>query len=661
MWATLRKIWLRIHLWIAVVVALLGFAYFINQGLTFSDTLPTTPEEGNLLYVGTQFTLGRYQPYEDYSPWLSQMPLAYLLPGLVQHWFGPGMDLGRMVALGVGALALAGIWLVVRRNADLWWAAFAVLAVALNPTYVQAFSRVSTAGLVSMLVAWMLFFGLGAERQDRELMVAAFLAGLAGMSQQSMLWVLPLFVMYVFWQFDKRAGWLTLLAGLLPVIAVHIAFWPGILRVWANLLPQDLIPWLENYRTLSPGPFLPDGFSWLPIGTWIRDRQHLAWVGLRTFGEVIRVNFVVFFGLLTTLLLWPWLRKNRPSGRSLTKVFFNQHKQVVFLVVTFILLLAVSLWASNGRACQFDCLPQSVLSFYMFGLALVPIAAYGWREEIPFWKQILVVAAVALFLIALEFNYPTDYQDFRKDFVRNTLDLNVPTWQDGKLVRGSQQVWQVMEEKTSWDPDSVRAFILEKDLAVSLVRWIKVLGFLILVIPLAYALSEKFMLGSENYGTFMLTFILMVGMLFSWSHFLGGFLAEDTCKESVVASYERVGKRVDSLFPEGSQLYWGVDDVMPLLFLPGAEVFTPQLNGMYTFLEMDPADTDGLYRNGLWNSTLRDQWLEQADFILLEEQVFDADWQERVTEGQYELVFTSQRLAGCREQTPRFVVLEPVP
>ena len=32
---------------------------------------------------------GEYQPYQDYGVWTNHMPPSFLIPGLIQVWFGP--------------------------------------------------------------------------------------------------------------------------------------------------------------------------------------------------------------------------------------------------------------------------------------------------------------------------------------------------------------------------------------------------------------------------------------------------------------------------------------------------------------------------------------------------------------------------------------------
>jgi len=662
MWRKIKQGLFRAHAAIAVIVGLLGLSYFIYQALAYADALPpVAPDEGMNLYQGYLFAAGRYQPFQDNGPWTFQMPLSYLLPGFVQNQFGLGMYIGRMFAIAVGGLTILGLWLAVRRNSNLWWAAAAVWVVSLNPTYVQYFSQVKTEALVSLFFAWMLAFGLGADRQDWELALAGLFAGLAGMTHLNALIVLPLFVLYAFWQFERRVGLYVLLAGLLPVAVIHILYWPDVLRVWANFFPQDLWSWTETYHTPSREDLLPANFSWWPISDWLSNPGHLAWIGLRALGQAVRVHFVVFFSSLATLLLWPWLRSTRPGGRSITRAFFSQHKQIVFLLVTFLVMVGVSMWGANGRACQFTCLPDSIMYFFVFGLVMVPLAASGWREEIPFWKEVLVIAVVLLLLITIEFNFNSDYLDFRFDLIKNTFDLTPPTLEFGMIVEGESKIWEILENRFGFDHFPLRQFILTNDNAVIWLRWIKILGFMLVITPLAYRISEKYTLGPENYGTFVLMFTLLVGFVFSGTRFFGGSLAMDTCEDSVISSYEKIGERLDNVIPDGSQVYWGVNENMLLLYMPEKEVFPAQLNADSTYLDDPNADPEWLTRFGWWNPVLKEQWIAEADYIVLETRRFNSQWQERIDAGQLEQVYRSQPAASCRAAETSLLVFKPVP
>ncbi len=116
---------------------------------------------------------------------------------------------------------------------------------------------------------------------------------------------------------------------------------------------------------------------------------------------------------------------------------------------------------------------------------------------------------------------------------------------------------------------------------------------------------------------------------------------------------------MNDLIPPGSQIYWGVESKMLLLYLPEAEVFAPQLDGAAAYIDDPDADTEMLYRFGWWNSELKEEWLQQADYILVENRWFDEGWQARLDDGQLERVYLSEQVASCRGDASRIVVLIP--
>ena len=125
-------------------------------------------------------------------------------------------------------------------------------------------------------------------------------------------------------------------------------------------------------------------------------------------------------------------------------------------------------------------------------------------------------------------------------------------------------------------------------------------------------------------------------------------------------AYEQVGAELHDLIPPGSQVYWDVKADMLLLYLPEAEVFTPQLNATFTYIDDPDADTETLYRFGWWNPVLKEEWIQQSDYILIENRFFDEEWQSRLDAGQLEQVFLSEPVASCRGDASRIVVLAPV-
>ncbi len=654
--------WQQHHLSIALIAGLAGLVYLIVQAVSFAERLPTIVwDESMYLYKGYLFAAGRYTPFEDFGPWTNQLPVSFLIPGYVQEWFGPGMRTSRTYAVVVGALAALGLWLTMRRNAGPWWAAAAVWTLALNPTYVQVFSQSFAQTLVSMLFAWMLFFGLGAKRQDWELILAAFMAGLAGMARVNVLPALPLLILYVFWQHGSRPGFKALAAGLLPVVFFHVLYWPEILKFWAYWIPPEIFSAIEPFRSPWQEIFLPPDFAWFPLSRWTNDPASLQWIGIRAFWQSIRVNFVIFFGLLTAAFLYRRGAGGKADSESRQVVAFSPEKELAYLAVSFFILYAVHLYAANGRGCQFVCLPGYIMFFFMFGFVLIGRSASFWRLDQPAWKQVLMVVLVLALLLALEYNFNSDYLDFRYDLIRNTFDIEIPRLKDGRIVEGTGLLWELLENKFGYDHFPLRQFILHTETAVHLVRWIKMAGLVLLAAPLLYRVLRRRVGLRLGFGVFVLVFVLGYGLLASGSRLFGRHLTMEACQDSVIASYEQVGAELADLIPPGSQVYWDVKADMLLLYLPEVETFTPQLNATFTYVDDPTADPETLFRFGWWNPVLKERWVQEADYILVENRFFDEEWQARLEAGEVEQILLTEPVASCRGDDARIVVLVPTP
>lgn len=107
-------------------LALGGAIVYFLQSLRYAFTLLSVEDEGGYLLKGYWYVTGQYIPFQDYGPFTNHMPLAFLIPGYIQQWFGTGLRSGRFFAVFLGLLFLVGLWLLVRRLAGHWWAAAAV-------------------------------------------------------------------------------------------------------------------------------------------------------------------------------------------------------------------------------------------------------------------------------------------------------------------------------------------------------------------------------------------------------------------------------------------------------------------------------------------------------------------------------------------------------
>jgi hypothetical protein len=92
---------------------------------------------------------------------------------------------------------------------------------------------------------------------------------------------------------------------------------------------------------------------------------------------------------------------------------------------------------------------------------------------------------------------------------------------------------------------------------------------------------------------------------------------------------EQIGAHLRGIIPQGSSVYWdGGLSAAPLLYLPGVKIYPAQINSAYSFISN--GDTDELYRFGLWNEEMSNEWKAAADFFIIEDKRYAA-WQEFFT------------------------------
>ena len=82
-------------------------------------------------------------------------------------------------------------------------------------------------------------------------------------------------------------------------------------------------------------------------------------------------------------------------------------------------------------------------------------------------------------------------------------------------------------------------------------------------------------------------------------------------------------------------MFWDVKSDMLLLYLPEVEIFLPQANYRFTLVNDPQADPDQMQRFGWWNHELGEEWIRQADYIVVEQRFFDGlwGWNQRVAQG----------------------------
>lgn len=637
----LQNLYKRHHVLITFAFAFYGVVYYLWQSWGYAHTLTTIVwDESMYLFKGFLFASGRYQPYQDYGPWTSHPPLAFTIPGYVQTWFGPGMRTGRYFAVVLGAAFLIGLWIAANRLGGRWWAGAAVWAVALNPSWVKILSQTFSQGLVNFFFVWMLVIVVGKAPKVWELSLAAVLAAFAGMTRINVLPGLFIYLIYVFWQYGKKTGLKVAMAGILTVFVIHALYWPEILKLWAYWIPSNLFPSIADFRSPWREVFVPDDFSWRPLSAWLTDRTHLVWKAIESLDVGIRGNFLPAVGVLAALLLWP----RRAGWKS-----DQRYRLSVFLTAEYLILLAVHLWAAlGGHTCRFVCLPGYMMFFNIFGLLVIVATFSSWKREIGRWRQVLVGLAVLVIGAGLSPNW-----------LIGILETPFPRIKDLRILPGESSLWVLINNKFNFDYDNFKTGYFDN---LFYTRWLDGIFLLILLSLLTFGAIRLLKTHRAIFGNYVVSIGLVFAVILSPAANLGGRMYFERCESDVITSHEQVGAQLRNVISPGSLVYWDVKANMLLLYLPGVETFTPQLNHIFTKVTTgEELDLDLLYRFHWWNNELGEQWIQQADYIAVENRFLNETWLERLENGELKVVFRSSPVEGCRGNGSRIIILEKTP
>lgn len=581
-------------------------------------------DEGLYLYKGWLLASGHYRPFQDYGVWMNQMPLAYLIPGGVQLLFGPGLTTGRIFAFVLATFSVLGWWLTARRLAGAWMAAALVWAMALNAAAARMSAMAASQGLIAALLAWTMFFGLGAERSRWQLFLAGVLAGVTVMVRINLILLLPLLAAYRFWEDwrdthvlrSQRWGSLWMLAGMLLIFGgSHALYWPNILRIWARWLPF---------------PFLADFFP--PANTPVWNPTPLLGFKIASFFLAFRAHFAALFGSLAALIFWP-----ATTG-------FREQKTALFLMVFVSTSFILHAWAALGNEYCIFCFPTYTTFYAGAGLLLTAITFLHWRRQIPAWRSAIGTLFVLVLLGGMAYSAEGLVRNSLPDhFYKQLMSLPMPG-------RAGVQIWQMVANKFHLEYEQIAEMLewlfpvtaaitagmivlLLSPFLFRLVRWV--------VLLLGKATQRPSALLSVDEPASRLyqgiSIMLLMGILLAPSPWLSGELNAYDCPSSVLSSYDAVGAQLATLIPPGSKIYWDGYSPVTLLYLPEIEILPGQLHGVYSFRISN--DDDALRRYGWWNQSLADSWLKQADFVLIEQRNFKREDELLTQFTDFDLVF----------------------
>ena len=137
-----------------------------------------------------------------------------------------------------------------------------------------------------------------------------------------------------------------------------------------------------------------------------------------------------------------------------------------------------------------------------------------------------------------------------------------------------------------------------------------------LFLLLASFIIKRWKFPRLNYGYTLAVSVLICGLLVS--PLLSGSAGRADCPAmDVISANEQLGAYLAQNIPAGSRVYWnGGLSVAPLLSAPGLRIYLPQINDGYAYVV--GGDSQELLKYGFWNDALSAQWLQEADYVVVE-------------------------------------------
>ena len=599
----LSRQWLTRIQW-PELIALLGLILYTIQALVYAHLLLPNLDEGSYLYKGYLLAEGLYKPFQPYGFWINKMYLSFFIWGWVQALFMPGLLAPRYVAVFLSVLSLLGLWIVSRRMGNRWLAAIAVWVLALDPTLIGTYSTARSQVLVICMLTWVLVFSLGAERPVWQIVGSAFLTGIMILTRENMVFIIPLLILYIFWQHGRKKGFLTLITIFVVLFIGHIIYWPGIMYLWERWLPASLLHFLGQTSPDLGKSILTSSASWA--------------ARLNSLSQAIRIQFIPFIGSIIVLLVWPKREAWKTSAHF---------RAAVFLGVLFFILLITHAWASIGDNYCVFCLSDYIAFWGNVGLLLVVVSISAWNKTPSLFAKVAIVATVLAATTAI------GYALFAQ-IGSGLLNMPLPRLRAGHLLPGWASLWQVLSNKYHIVYADARGYIP----AIAGL----VVGILLLIISFIIFRHHPYR-KTMYFASFVAYGFLILGLvllpLLTWTYEV------DICQTDVLSSYRKIGAQLASIAPPGTKIYLdGTLTDVTLLYTHSADILLPQLND-YNSLRIG-GDPDQELRNGFWNEQIGLQWRNTADVFVIEEDRMSG-WKDYLTPDKFEQIPLSPTLFTC--------------
>lgn len=562
------------------LLASVGAILYLIQAFIYAHTTVSSLDEGSYLIKGMFYLTGVYAPFEPYGPLTNKAPFAFLIPGFAEYIFGAGLRTGRYFSIFLGFLTILGVWITSRRWTNAWIATFTVWVFALSPMIIKLHARAVSEVVIACMLAWICVLILDEERPLWQIILASIISAIAVLTRQNMIFILPLLIFYIFWQHGKQKGIWAFIATTFVFLLIHAYYWPRILVIWTPWLPESLTPFLDTFRL--PNESVP---VWDPNIDFSNR--------MNSFFQGIRYHFIPMIGSIFALICFPL----RADWKVVPAI-----RGAVFLAVSFFVLVLMHGWAAlasqyESYSCVF-CFSNYLTFFDPLGILFFVITIpYAWNQNPNRFAKILITLLIIIIPIGIGFSLFEQTPD-------SLLNLPaMPRFREGQLLPD----WVTFADTLKYRFDLALPQI--KRILTSSIGLI--IGLLIILFTFLFWRKEK----KKNFSLTLVNSFLITGFLLSPVLHLGE--SKRDCEVDIIRNHEELGIYLSAIISKDSLVYWdGGNAYTPLIYVPQARIFPPQINDGYTF--HIGGDPDVLYYFSHWNAELDARWKSEADIFIIE-------------------------------------------
>jgi hypothetical protein len=273
--------------------------------------------------------------------------------------------------------------------------------------------------------------------------------------------------------------------------------------------------------------------------------------------------------------------------------------------------------ASAGMDHCVYCFTPYLAFFNVVGILLLVVSIKSWNRIPSLPLQILLVVVFLALFAGMGLSAFEDIGNW-------LLNLPAPRVRDMKILPGL----------ITWDEILSNKFHISHNLAM---RYASTLfGFSIgALVLLGSFLAWRYARRSSpsNFAVFLVSVVFALALVLS--PVLNGSDGRRDCSSDVILANEKIGGHLKGIIPQGSLVYWnGGLSMAPFLYLPGVNLFPPQINNGYSFLSN--GDRDKLFKFGYWNEEMNAEWKASADFFIIEDKRYNAGWKAFLSPAQFD-------------------------